>query len=204
MIGVVSGAAVLVAGVAFAATRPTKRATPSQTEAIQSALKQLGQDAKADEVAFVAYLLVYPNGPIPPTGTYVDRWEELAKKAQAALGDSGPVPAPPDPTDHDDNSSELVMAWLDGLTAEQQEQARAAVGKELWDPVVAYATVNNDLGTTTALQNVKREIEYLAAEKRFAAAQLYYNLDEALGSAKLQEFMSVLEATVGAPTIDAS
>lgn len=192
-----------VAAVAFAATSDTPSPpTPSEDEAVNLAMEQLGSEASTLELVQFAYRIAYPEGPIPPSEPYQRAWDSIGSKVLAATGRPPNIVVPPvGPTDTDD-SAERVAAWLDDLTNTQRAEAREIIGRELWDPLETSARANDDLGTKAGLLAIKRTVENLVEKNKLSALSLYNGLNGALGEEKLNAFFQILDDTVGAPNLN--
>jgi len=200
--GVVTVVLVGTAGVAWARARPRQLAVwiPSEDDAITAALDQSGPDAPVAEIAAAAYFMAYPDGPSPPTGGHLVAWNRIVHKIRTQLGrpEEGALEIPE--AEDVDDTAELVGAWLASLTPAQEQGARSAIGSGTWDPVVQGAARNDDRATKAALLSLKVGIEHEASENKLGALKMYSDLKSLLGP-KLDEFIGILDQTVGKPEV---
>lgn len=199
-----AGAAAVGLGVAWALTKPRHLSGPVPTEdqAIDAAISQLGTDAETAEVARVAYRLAYPTAPYPPDGTYTPSWARIVRKVQELLARPVQKVAPPAVEDlpAGDGTAAKVSAWLESLSAEQRSSTREIVGSQVWDPVEVASSKRDDEATRAALLSFKLGIEAAARDSKWRALKMYSQLKDTLGP-KLDEFGEILSATVGAPEV---
>ena len=193
-VGVVSG--VLIGGILLfarpAAAAPAQLGGISEAQAVDQALRELGGDAHLVEIAARAYALAYPQGPMPPTGIFEARWESIVRAIQARLGE--------EPTDvDDDQTSERMSAWLAKLTAEQKSSVREIIGAHLWDPLERAALDGDDQATRQALEEIKPARETQIQTRKFSALATFTRLRSTLGTERLDEFMAIMDDTVGLP-----
>lgn len=191
---------VVGAGVFFVSTtaRAQAPAPPSDAEAVAAAVQQLGNDAPTSEISQLAFAAAYPGRSVEDP-----QWSNIVKQVETALGRPlVPIKIPSSSDPSSDDAAELVSDWMSSLLPGQVSSARDAVGVALWDPLVFAATNGDDVSTRGALLAIKLAIQTQAHGSKLAALSTYASLQSSLGDDKLEEFIEILDDTVGRPQVN--
>lgn len=180
-----------------ATARAAPAAPPSEEAAVAAAIEQLGPDAPTAQISQLAFSTAYPGQtPAEP------EWASIVTQVETVLGRPlVPIKIPSGPA-FEDEAAELVTDWMGSLSDAQRSAVQQAVGAALWDPLVASAAGGDDVATRGALLAIKLAIEAQAQDSKISALATYASLQSNLGDDKLQEFLEILDDTVGRPQVN--
>lgn len=171
---------------------------PSEAAAVSAAVEQLGPDAATAEIAQLAFVTAYPGQPMADPA-----WASIVTQVETALGRPlVPIKIPSGVADSSDEAAELVADWLSSLREEQRASARQTIGAPLWDALVSSSMSGDDIATRGALLAIKLAVEAKVHDSKLGALATYASLQSSLGDDKLEEFMEILDDTVGRPKVN--
>lgn len=188
------GVAVLgIGGYAYAKSQTKIEPPPSPRKAVKKAIKTLGPNEKAVEIADVAYTMAYPKCPPkldpddPTHESCIRKWlklrdialEELAKVEKTKEKKNGRATVGP---------AKEMRAWIDSLSQNQRTKLRQIIKPKYYDPIKQAADAGDDGATVSAVLRLERAVRKFAQESPVQAMLQLNELENLLGP-KLDELM---------------